>query len=82
MKKFIAKEFLWLLIALVLAVPIAFLWLAGLDIVSAEQTFSEDEKVFVIELFLLAYAFGVVGVYLVRFVIGAIKTLSAPPPEG
>ena len=82
MKKFLAKEFLWLLIALVMAIPIAFLWLASLDIVSAEQSFSEDEEVFVIEMFLIAYVFGVVGMYLIRFVVAAIKTLYVAPTEG
>ncbi len=81
MKKFLAREFLWLLLTLILAVPISFLWLAGLDIVSADQSFSEEEEIFVIELFLVAYAFGFVGIYLIRFVIAAIKTLSAAPPE-
>lgn len=77
MKKFFAKEFLWLLLTIVLAVPIAFLWLASLDIVSSEQSLNEDEKIFVIELFLIAYAFGFIGIYLIRFVVAAIKTLSA-----
>lgn len=82
MKKFFAREFLWLLLTLILAVPIAFLWLAGLDVVSAEQSFSEDEKVFVFELFLIAYAVGFLGIYLIRFIVAAIKTLYVPAPEG
>lgn len=82
MKRFFAKEFLWLLLTLILAVPIAFLWLTSLDIVSADTSFTEEEEVFVIELFLIAYAFGFIGIYLIRFVVAAIKTLSAKPPEG
>lgn len=79
MKKLFAREFLWLLLAIILAVPLSFLWLTGLDIVSADRSFSEDEQIFVIELFLLAYAVSFVGVYIVRFVVGAIKALAAPP---
>lgn len=81
MKKFFAKEFLWLLLTIVLAVPLSFLWLAGLDIISTNQSFGEDEKVFVIELFLIAYAFSFAGIYLIRFVVGAIKAISLQPPE-
>lgn len=81
MKKFLAKEFLWLLLTIVLAVPIAFLWLTGLDIVSTNQVFTEDEKIFVMELFLVAYAFGFVCIYLIRFVVAAIKTISLQKPK-
>jgi len=81
MKKFFAKEFLWLLLSVILAVPIAFLWLTSLDIVSADRSFTKDEEVFVIELFLIAYAFGFIGIYLIRFVVAAIKALSSSPPE-
>lgn len=80
MKKFFAKEFLWLLLTLVLALPLTFLLLTGMDIVSKERSFVDQEKVFVIELFLLAYAVNIGGIYLVRMVIGAIKVLATQPP--
>lgn len=76
MVKFFAKEFLWLLLSLVLALPLAFLWLSGLDIVSTDSDFNQSEKIFVIELFLLAYVFSFVGIYLIRMVVGAIKILA------
>lgn len=76
MKKFLAKEFLWFLLTIVLAVPLSFLWLVGLDIISADRSFSQDEKVFILELFLVAYLFSFAGIYLIRFVIGAIKSIA------
>ncbi|MBC6996648.1 hypothetical protein QWY85_08965 [Neolewinella lacunae] len=81
MKAFFAREFLWLLLTLVLAVPLAFLWLAALDLVSAQAHFTDEEKVFVLELFLLAYAISFVGIYLVRMVVAAIKSLALQPAK-
>lgn len=78
MKRFFAREFLWLLLTLVLALPLAFLWLTSVDIVSSKSAFEEDEKIFVAELFLLAYAISFLGIYLIRLIVASIKTLSAP----
>lgn len=81
MKKFIASEFLWLLLTLALAIPLSFLWLISLDVVAEDRSFSEDEKIFVAELFLIAYAVCFVGIYLIRLVVNAIKALAKPPKE-
>lgn len=80
MTKFIAREFLWFLLTLVLAVPLAFLWLVSMDIVSAGNSFTNDEEIFVIELFLFAYLICFLGIYLVRLVVAAIKKLAIPAP--
>lgn len=76
MKKVIAKEFLWLMINLVLAAPLAFLFLSALDLVAEGDVFTENEQNFIAELFLLAYVFNVIGLYLLRFVVLAIQVLS------
>ena len=77
MKKVIAKEFLWLMINLVLAAPLAFLFLSALDLVAEGDVFTENEQNFIAELFLLAYVFNVIGLYLLRFVVLAIQVLAA-----
>lgn len=76
MKKVIAKEFLWLMINLVLAAPLAFLFLSALDLVAEGDVFTENEQNFIAELFLLAYVFNVIGLYLLRFVVLAIQVLA------
>ena len=78
MKKVIAREFLWFLINLVLAAPLAFFYLNALDLVAEGDMFTENEKNFIAQLYLLAYLFSFVGLYIVRFVVLAIKTLSTP----
>lgn len=78
MKKIIAREFIWLVVNLVLAAPLAFLFINSLELVSEEDFFTENEKNFIAELFLLAYLFCFLGLYLVRFLVLAIQTLSTP----
>lgn len=78
MKKVIAREFIWFLINLVLAAPLAFFFLNALDLVAEGDMFTENEKNFIAQLYLLAYLFNFVGLYIVRFVVLAIKTLSTP----
>ncbi len=76
MKKTIAKEFLWLMINLVLAAPLAFLFLSALNLVAEGDVFTDNEQNFIAELFLLAYVFNVIGLYLLRFVVLAIQVLA------
>lgn len=77
MKKAIAREFIWLLINLILAAPLAFLFLNAFDLVAERDIFTENEKNFIANLYLLAYGFNLVGLYILRFVVLAIQVLSA-----
>jgi len=74
--KIISKEFLWGLITLVLAAPLSFFFMSGLDLVSKEENFTENEKIFVLELFFIIYIFNFIGIYLIRFIYMAIRTLA------
>lgn len=77
MKKIIAREFLWLLVNLVLAAPLAFFFLSALDLIAEGDVFTENEKNFIAQLYLLAYVFNFIGLYVVRFIVLAIQTLTA-----
>lgn len=74
----IAREFIWLVATLILAFPLAFLWLSAVDLVSPTPRYSPDEQVFIVELFFVAYAVCFIGVYLMRLVIAAIKQITIP----
>lgn len=76
MKKIIAREFLWFLVNLVLAAPLAFLYLNALNLVAEHDVFTDNEKNFIAQLYLLAYIFNFIGLYIVRFVVLAIKILA------
>jgi hypothetical protein len=77
MKKVIAREFLWLLATIVLAYPLAYVFLEAMNIISQRDSFSIYEKIFIDELFIVAYIFNFIGVYIIRLVVVAIKTLAA-----
>lgn len=77
MKKLIAREFIWLLVNLLLAAPLSFLFLNGMNLVAEGDVFTDTEKNFIAELFLLVYAFNLVGLYVLRFVVLAIQVLAA-----
>lgn len=76
MKKIIAREFLWFVIILVLAVPLAFIFISTLDLMAEGDAFTQNEKNFIAELFLLAYILCFIGLYIMRLVVLAIQTLA------
>lgn len=79
MKKFFAKEFIWFIIAFVLAFPLGllFLWIIGF---SADTTAVTNEDINLItRLYILGWILGFVGVYITRFIAAAIKVLTTPP---
>lgn len=78
MKKIIAREFLWLMVILVLAIPLAFIFVNALDIVAEGDFFTENEKDFIAELYLLAYIIVFGALYIMRLIVLAIQVLSQP----
>lgn len=72
----IAREFLWLIFILFVAVPISFLFMATLDLVSEGRAFVLQEKYIIIELYLIIYFINFIGLYLCRLVVLAIKMLA------
>lgn len=75
MKHTIAKELLYLLVALVVAVPVALLFLALVDTTSPTQPLSPDEQVLEMDLLIIGALLGFIGVYLVRAIMWAVKQL-------
>jgi hypothetical protein len=80
MKKFFAREFIWFVIAFVLAFPLGllFLWLIGFTVDTTVVT--EEDTAMLTNLYLLGLILGFVGVYIARFVGASISVLTAPPP--
>lgn len=77
MKKIIAKEFLWFLAALIFAIPLTFAFLSCIDIVAEGKSFQKTDKIFIFDLFLLGFFVNFVGIYLVRLIFYAFKTVAA-----
>jgi hypothetical protein len=77
MKKFLAREFLWLVLATVLAVPLGFLFLHFLDLATDPQEYSEQEEFFFIQLYIIGVILSFIGIYLARLVVVAYRIITA-----
>lgn len=76
MKKIVAKEFLWLLLFIFIAVFLTYLFLSCIDLISGQEKFTPVEKIFVIELFLIGFLLNLSGLYLIRLIVAAFKTIA------
>ena len=77
-KKFISKEFLWILLAIILGIPFAFVltWLVNKYLSpSAITELTDDLNGY--PLFIDAYVVAIGGIYLTRMVYGALKSLGS-----
>lgn len=81
MGKVIAREFIWLIVGLIAALPlgVVFLWFFG----STNEIINlpEIRKNYGFWLYLIGYLLSFVGIYIIRFVSMALKTLTAPEEE-
>lgn len=81
MGKVIAREFIWLMVGLIAAIPlgIVFLWFFGFtrEIINL----SEIRKNYIFWLYLIGYLTSFVGIYIIRFVSMALESLTAPEEE-
>lgn len=79
-KKLFAKEFLWVLVVLLLGLPLA------LTITYVVETYGSEDIINMIKkilegkpLFIGAYAVSLAGIYFTRTVVGAIKLMANKP---
>lgn len=69
-KKIISREFLWLLINLVLAIPLTYLFIFYfLEVVAEGDSFTESEKNWITEIYVCIF----IGLLLLRIIIKVIK---------
>lgn len=76
MGKVIAREFLWLVVGLIVAIPlgVVFLWFFGFtrEIIDLP----EIRKNYIFWLYLVGYFASFLGIYIIRFVALALKALT------
>lgn len=75
MKDLIAREFLYFFVALIVALPVGFLFLYILHVEPAGASMSADEKVLEMDFLLIGGLLGFIGVYLVRLTVWGVKQL-------
>ena len=76
MGKVIAREFIWLIVTLIVSLPlgVVFLWFFGYTRETVNLTDTENNYIF--WLYLIGYFASFLGIYIMRFVAISIKTLS------
>ena len=78
MKKKLAKEFLWFVFILVLALPLAFIFLWLLGFTNYVIDLQTDSVELILAVYLIGYILSVIGVYITRILIGTVKIAGAP----
>lgn len=76
----LAREFLWLLVTLILSLPLGLVFLWFLGFTPETVNLRESEVNYVFWLYLVGYFVSFLGIYIMRFVAMAIKSLTQPPP--
>lgn len=76
MGKVIAREFIWLIVTLIISLPlgVVFLWFFGYT--RETVNLSETENNYIFWLYLIGYFAAFIGIYIMRFIAISIKTLS------
>lgn len=81
MGKAIAKEFLWFLLILILAFPCALLYLRFLGYSPEVVDLSAEQESYILRTILIGYLLSFLCLYIMRFLIGALRSLAKPPEE-
>lgn len=81
MGKVIAREFIWLVVALIMSLPLAavFLWFFGYTLETINMNETTKDSVF--WLYIAGYFGSFINIYIVRFVMLAIKALGEDEEE-
>lgn len=76
MGKVIAREFIWLIVALISSLPlgIVFLWFFGYT--REVVNLSEGENNYIFWMYLIGYFVSFIGIYIMRFIAMSIKMLT------
>tara|TARA_A100000164_G_C21638389_1_gene644630 strand:+ start:343 stop:579 length:237 start_codon:yes stop_codon:yes gene_type:complete len=73
--KIFAREFLWFIAAIILALPVAYLFIEYMSLTPEDNQSTIHEQAFEIELFITGVIIGIIFTYIMRLVIWAIKKI-------
>lgn len=77
-KKILAKEFLWVLGVLIVAIPITILFKIWVESYADTAALNALNQLFKNQLFLGLYLTVIIGMYIIRTIAGSIKLLTKP----
>lgn len=73
--KIFAREFLWFITAIILALPVAYLFIEYMSLTPAGNQLTIQEQTFEMELFITGGIIGIIFTYIMRLVIWAITKI-------
>ena len=73
--KIFAREVLWLFLAFLCAVPLAYGFVYLIKLIPESEVLTTDEEVFQMEFFFAGALLGFFGVYVMRVIMWAISTI-------
>ena len=73
--KIFAREFLWFVTAIILALPVAYLFIEYMSLTPAGNQSTIQEQTFEMELFITGGIIGIIFTYIMRLVIWAITKI-------
>ena len=73
--KIFAREFLWFITAIILALPVSYLFIEYLSLTPAGDQSTIYEQTFEMELFITGALIGIIFTYIMRLFIWAIKKI-------
>jgi hypothetical protein len=73
--KIFAREFLWFITAIILALPVAYLFIEYMSLTPAGNQSTIQEQTFEMELFITGGIIGIFFTYIMRLVIWAITKI-------
>ena len=73
--KIFAREFLWFITAIILALPVAYLFIKYMSLTPAGNQSTIQEQTFEMELFITGGIIGIIFTYIMRLVIWAITKI-------
>ena len=73
--KIFAREFLWFITAIILALPVSYLFIEYLSLTPAGDQSTIYEQTIEIEVFITGALIGIIFTYIMRLVIWAIKKI-------
>jgi heme/copper-type cytochrome/quinol oxidase subunit 2 len=79
--KVFARELIWLMIALMLCLPVAYIFGSMLQLSPEDQVMRVEEEVFEMELYIIGAIIGVIFTYIMRLVMWAIVKYAARNEE-
>ena len=75
MKKIFYRELLWFIMTIIFSLLLAFLYLEIMDLSSSDRYLKSIERIFSVQLYLIGCIVSFISIYIVRLIVGIIKTL-------